>query len=130
MLSEQYEKITKIVVELTTCKKFRGSTDDPIELYIGEHAWELDVPFYDDFEKGKTDTFDLKVPEGMDASWFQYFCLRKKASALKEDDWCFEKIKLTINDKVVYEFGPEEIWLKGAQQTWCAPKFTYGKAGE
>ncbi|NHJ48866.1 MAG: hypothetical protein FK733_13865 [Asgard group archaeon] len=129
-MSKQYEKITKVVLELTTCKKFRASTDDAIEIYIGEHEWDLDVPFYDDFEKGKTDTYDLEVPDGMDSSWFHYFCLRKKAPALKEDDWCLEKIKLTINDKVVYEFGPAEIWLKQVAQSWCAPGFTYGKAGE
>jgi hypothetical protein len=129
-MTEEYEKITKIVLELTTCKKFRGSTDDPIVLYIGSYSWDLDRPHHDDFERGEIDTFDLEIPVGMDSSWFQYLCLRKKAPTTKEDDWCLEKIKLTINDNVVYEFGPEEIWLKHDKTSWCAPGFSYGKSGE
>ncbi|MHA1213383.1 MAG: hypothetical protein ACTSSH_13110, partial [Candidatus Heimdallarchaeota archaeon] len=76
------------------------------------------------------DVFNLKVPFGMNASWFRYLCLRKKTQIMKDDDWCIESVKLIINDKVVYEKDNINVWLKESHTSWCAPEFTYGKAGE
>ena len=62
------EKIKTIQLEITTGSKRRNATDDPVELQIGEHGWILDLPDHDDFEKGRTDTYDLEVPEDMNSS--------------------------------------------------------------
>jgi len=125
-----YEKISKIVLEVTTCTEKRSSTNDPIILFIGDHKWVLDDPAKDDFEKGNIDTFNLKVPFGMDASWFRYLCFRKTTQIVKDDDWCLKKVKLIINDKIVYEKDNINAWLKQDKSSWCASDFKYGKAGE
>ncbi|MHA1462920.1 MAG: PLAT/LH2 domain-containing protein [Candidatus Heimdallarchaeota archaeon] len=131
MADKQYEKIDKIVIELTTCsEKRKSSTDDPVILYTGGHEWDLDKPHYDDFERGKTDSYNLDVPAGMDSSYFRYLCFKKRTRTAKGDDWCLDKIKLTINDKVVYEKDSLNAWLKGEKTSFCAPDFKYGQAGE
>ncbi|NHJ05145.1 MAG: hypothetical protein EAX90_09990 [Candidatus Heimdallarchaeota archaeon] len=126
----EFEKIEKIVVEITTCSDRKSDTNDAIILYVGGHEWALDLPYYDDFEKGKTDVFDLDIPEGMNSSQIRYFCLKKKSHTNKDDDWCLSKIKVTINDKVIYERDKIHHWLKDNELSWCAPDFTYGQAGE
>lgn len=131
MADKEFEKIDKIVIEITTCsEKRRSSTDDPIILYVGGHEWDLDKPHYDDFERGKTDSYDLDVPAGMNESDFRYLCFKKRIQTAKDDDWCLEKIKLMINDKVVYEKDNLNTWLKGEKSSFCAPDFKYGQAGE
>lgn len=130
ILSKEYEKINKIVVELTTGKKRQSSTYDHIELSIGSHKWLLDKPHHHDFEKGKTDIYELDVPEGMDASWFRYFCLIKKTISGGGDDWQLVKLVVKINDNIVYERYDLDVWLKDDKLDWCAPGFDYGRAGE
>lgn len=130
LIMTKYEKITEVELEITTGKKRKNATNDPVEILIGEHGWELDLPDHDDFEKGKTDVYKLEVPDDMDSSWFRYLCLRKKSNIYKDDDWVFVKLKLTINGKVVYEKDNLNAVLKASQERWCAPDFTYGKAGE
>jgi hypothetical protein len=49
-MSKVYEKISKIVIEITTGHERRSSTHDLIQLNIGSHKWDLDKPQYDDFE--------------------------------------------------------------------------------
>jgi len=128
-MSKEYEKINKIVVEITTGSERQSSTDDEVQLTIGSHKWLLDLPQYDDFEKGKKDIFELDVPPGMDASWFRFFCLIKKARG-KDDNWHLVKLTVKINDNVVYEKAGFNVWLKADNPRWCAPGFNYGKAGE
>ena len=128
MLKSEYEKIEKIVIEITTCEERKSATDNPVELYVGGHKWQLDIPKHDEFEKGKTDVFELDVPAGMDSSDFRYLCLRKKTYS-KDDDWCIAKIKLIINDNIVYEQDSLDAWLKEDKTSWCAPGFSYGQAG-
>ena len=124
------EKIEKMVVEITTCSDRRSDTNNLVELYVGGHEWPLDLPYYDDFERGKTDTFDLDIPDGFNSSEIRYFCLKKSTHSGKDDDWCIQKVKVTINGKVVYEKDNIHAWLKDNEQTWCAPGFNYGQAGE
>ena len=128
MLKTKYEKIEKIVIEITTCKERKSDTDNAVELYVGGHKWQLDIAKHDEFEKGKTDVFELDVSAGLNSSDFRYLCLRKKTHT-KDDDWCIEKIKLIINDNVVYEQDSLDAWLKHNKTSWCAPGFTYGAAG-
>ena len=128
-MSKEYEKINKIVIEITTGSERQSSTDDEVQLTIGSHKWLLDLPQYDDFEKGRTDVFELDVPNGMDASWFRFFCLVKKTRA-KDDNWQIVKLIVKINDNIVYEKAGLNAWLKTDNPRWCAPGFNYGKAGE
>ena len=124
-----YEKIESIQLEITTGSKRRNATDDPVELDIGEHEWVLDLPDHDDFEKGRTDVYDLKIPDDMNSSWFRYFCFKKKGDMYKDDDWVFVKLKVTINGKIVYEKDNLNAVLKADRARWCAPEFNFGKAG-
>lgn len=120
------EIINKMKLTMTTGKKWGSSTDDPIRLNIGEHSWDLDHPYCDDFEKGKTDVFDLDIPEGLTSDWFQYFCF-KKDHPIIGDKWLLTGVKLEINDRVIYESGEIEIWFDGSTTQWCVPNFNYGK---
>ena len=126
MSEEQCEIVNKIKLTLKTGKKWGSATDDPVKLYIGDHIWELDNPFCDDFEKGKTDVFDLDIPEGLTSDWFQYFCL-KKEQPLTGDKWLLTGLKVEINDRVIYDSGEIEIWFKGDRTSWCVSDFYYGK---
>ncbi|NHJ39148.1 MAG: hypothetical protein FK731_03885 [Asgard group archaeon] len=129
-MSKTYEKIEKIVIEITTGKKPGSSTDDEIQLNIGSHKWILDKPKHNDFEKGKTDVFELDVPPGMDSSWFRFLCFEKKVRFGRDDPWLLDKIILKVNDQIVFERANINIWIKADNKRWCAPTFSYGKAGE
>jgi hypothetical protein len=114
----------KIII--TTANERKSGTDDPIKLYIGEHSWELDHPFCDDFEKGRTDEFELDIPEGFTSDWFQYLCLKKERD-IKSDKWKLQRIVVEINDRVIYDSDDIDFWFKEGQSTWCARDFNYGK---
>jgi hypothetical protein len=120
------EIIHKMKVTVTTDNKRGSGTDDPIKLYIGEHIWDLDHPYCDDFEKGRTDEFDLDIPEGLTSDWFQYFCLKKERS-IHADKWVLNKIVVEINDRIIYDSGEINFAFVGGQATWCAKDFFYGK---
>ena len=122
--TDMCEIINQMKVTITTSNKRGSGTDDPIRLYIGEYSWELDHPFCDDFEKGKTDDFDL--PEGLTSDWFQYLCL-KKEHAIQADKWILRKFILEINNRIVYDSGELEYAFEGGITTWCAKDFFYGK---
>jgi len=130
MTANKYEPIQEIILEITTGSKRKDATDDAVILDIGGHSWELDLPKYDDFERGKTDHYELAVPEGMDSSWFRFLCFKKKGDLQRDDEWLLAKVKLTINSKVVYEKDNLNALLKVDRNRWCAPDFSYGKAGE
>jgi len=130
MTESKYEQINQIILEITTGGKRKNATDDAVTLDIGGHSWELDLPKHDDFERGQTDRYELEVPKGMDASWFRFLCFKKKGDLSRDDDWLIEKVKLTINGKVVYEKDNLNALLKVDQNRWCAPDFSFGKAGE
>jgi hypothetical protein len=120
------EIISKMKIKVTTAKDRKSGTDDPIKLYIGEHDWELDHPFCDDFEKGRTDEFDLDIPDGFTSDWFQFLCLKKERD-IQSDNWKLQRIVVEINDRVIYDSGDIEFWFKAGQNTWCARDFSYGK---
>lgn len=120
------EKIQKIEFRIKTCDKWRSASDNTVKLYVGDHVWELDHPFCDDFEKGKSDTFELEVPTGMDSTWFHYLCLKKEGDIIG-DRWCLHAVQLKINDKVVYQNDEIEAWFEGGKTSWCAPDFNYGQ---
>ncbi len=120
------EIINKMKVTITTADERGSGTDDPIKLYVGEHTWELDHPFCDDFEKGKTDSFDLDIPEGLTSDWFQYFCIKKEYD-IRSDKWQLRRVILEINDRVIYDSGEMEFWFESGKSTWCAKDFFYGK---
>ncbi|MEA2070868.1 MAG: hypothetical protein U9O98_06205 [Asgard group archaeon] len=126
MSEDQCEIVNSAKVILTTGKKWRSSSDDPVKLYIGEHNWILDHPFCDDFEKGKTDTFELEIPEGLTSDWFQYFCLKKEKS-LGGDKWLLKRVKFEVNGREIYDSGEIDIWFTDGKSSWCAKNFYYGK---
>ncbi|NHJ48093.1 MAG: hypothetical protein FK733_09925 [Asgard group archaeon] len=120
------EIISKMKIIVTTAKDRKSGTDDPIKLYIGEHDWELDHPFCDDFEKGRIDEFDLDIPQGFTSDWFQFLCIKKERD-IKSDNWKLQRVVVEINDRVIYDSGDIEYWFKPGQSTWCAKDFVYGK---
>lgn len=120
------EVINEMSITITTANERGSGTDDPIKLFIGEHTWELNHPFCDDFEKGKTDTFNLDIPQGLTSDWFQYFCIKKEHD-IHSDKWQLRHVILKINDRVIYDSGDLEFWFKAGVSTWCAKDFFYGK---
>ena len=76
-----------------------------------------------------TDIYELDVPQGLDSSWFRFFCLDKKNRG-RDDDWNLVKLVVKINDKIVYEKSDLDVWINAAHPSWCAPGFNYGQAGE
>ena len=129
-MATQYEKIESITITITTGNTKKSATDDSVMLQIGGHKWQIDKPNYDDFEKGKTDSYDLEIPEGMDSSWFRFLCFQKKNLTGKSDDWEMEKVVLMVNGNIVYEKAGLKAWLTFDKPRYCAPGFNYGKAGE
>ncbi|MBN1331237.1 MAG: hypothetical protein JXA54_17345 [Candidatus Heimdallarchaeota archaeon] len=124
--TDMCEIINQMKVTITTSNKRGSGTDDPIKLYVGDYAWDLDHPFCDDFEKGRTDEFELDIPKGMTSDWFQYFCL-KKEHTIRSDNWILSRVVVEINNRIIYDTGEIEFNFSGGKNTWCARDFFYGK---
>ena len=122
---DKCEIINKIKLTITTSNKRGSGTDDPIKLYIGEHFWELKHPFCNDFEKGKTDVFNLDVPENMTSDWFQYFCMKKDVAV--KGKWILSRVKFEVNGRLIYDSGKIDYVFARGKTTWCAKDFFYGK---
>jgi hypothetical protein len=57
----------------------RGSgTDNAVYFDVGPWAWKLNKPFHNDFERGRTDRFSLKVPAGFALRDILWLRLHKK----------------------------------------------------
>ncbi len=49
-------------VKITTANTTWAGTDDTVKIHLGGKSWKLDNAWRNDFERGKTDTFDYLKP--------------------------------------------------------------------
>ena len=56
------EPIRRLIVDIRTADERFAGTDDPVMLSIGGYSFPLDNPSRDDFERNRTDRFDLTLP--------------------------------------------------------------------
>lgn len=57
--------IHKLEVRIDTRDNRGGGTDNAVYFDIGPLAWRLDKARHNDFERGRSDTYELKKPEGV-----------------------------------------------------------------
>jgi hypothetical protein len=99
--------IRKLEVRIKTRSNRGAGTDNAVYFDIGPISWKLGKAFHNDFEKGATDTYKLKIPDGVhltkaDILWYR---LHKKGllgyAGLKDGfdgAWHPESVTLIVND--------------------------------
>lgn len=99
--------IQKLEVRITTGKERGAGTDDAVYFDIGPLGWKLGKAFHNDFERGSTFTYELKIPDGVhltteDILWYR---LHKKGifgytgfGDGVDGAWHPESISLIVND--------------------------------
>src|SRR5687768_13729220 len=71
-------KISTLAVKVTTRDRRGAGTDNAVYFDVGPWSWRLNNRWRNDFERGRTDTFNLKVPEGFAADDILWLRLHKK----------------------------------------------------
>ena len=108
---EQDAMVDAVKVSIKTADKWWAGTNDDIFFkifYAGENnksyyiKTELDTSWHDDFERGDTDTFIIKLPKSIPLKKFSHFELYKKGS----DDWTIKSVIVQrLSGGVPFPFG-------------------------
>ena len=80
-------------VRISTGRRRYSQTDDAVYLDVGTREWLLDNIARDDFERGRTDDFDLTVHDGMQRSDIRKIGLRKAGT----NGWRPERVRVFLN---------------------------------
>ena len=121
------QNIKKLTVEITTGDVTFAGTDDPVQLNIGGHSFQLDNPNRDDFERNRTDTFELELPgPGLDLTVLSQ--LEPMLSIVKLQDsffgggWNLRGVKISDqNANTIYSNSTISKWLSGSPDNiWSA----------
>lgn len=76
--NDERAAIHTLVLQITTENQRGAGTDNAVYFDVGPWAWRLNKRFRNDFERGRTDTFPLKVPAGFALSDIIWLRLHKK----------------------------------------------------
>lgn len=126
------QAVTSLLVETKTSNVQWANSNAEIYFDIGTREWRLDDPARDDFERNRTDTFNLQELGDLRMSDIRKIALRHTG----EDGWLPESIKVYVNDpqksNAPYYEGSIQMWLDGGQGAnlpnqngphWEAPDF-------
>ena len=100
--------INRLEVRIKTRRNRGAGTDNAVYFDIGPIGWKLGKAFHNDFEKGASDTYELKIPAGVKLTTgdIQWSRLHKKGlfgyTGLKDGfdgAWYPESITLVVNDR-------------------------------
>jgi hypothetical protein len=120
--SDKPVKVETLAVQITT-RNLRGAgTDNAVYFDVGPWAWRLNSFSRNDFERGHTDTFDLKVPEGFDVNDIVWLRLHKKGlfgvTGMRDGfagAWHPERITLFVNG---IEYASTEVKQRLNSRYW------------
>ncbi len=85
--------VTSLIVKIKTMSNSDSATDDDVYFGIGTREWMLDNANRNDFERGKTDTFNLQGLGGLQEEDIRRIRLRKTGT----NGWRPESIKIYVN---------------------------------
>lgn len=88
-------------------------------LTLAGRNWNLDNEGRDDFERGRTDNFELDPLTGLHVSDIRSVRIHKSPDGFA-GGWRLHGVKLTVNGSVVFDNQSIDRWLEDDNRTWSA----------
>lgn len=110
--------LSNIRIILRTGTASGAGTDMDLFLRINDRTrFEFPYGTFDDFERGRNDTYTFALPEGTTLNDLQYIQLEKKGGG----SWQFGGIRVEMNDLLIYRNDSVNLWMNKDSETWRAP---------
>ncbi len=111
-------------VRLRTGNKDGAGTDMDLHLRISDQI-RLEFPYgdFDDFERGRNDYYDFKVPKGMNVGHIQYLQLEKSGGG-RNHEWLLGGIHVMVNGARIFSNDSIERWFRQKNESYRLPGFT------
>jgi hypothetical protein len=121
------EPLTSLRVEVRTSDVANAGTDDDVYLRInGTQRFQLDKDGYDDFERGRRDTYsapiDAAFAAGLSVGDIERIQVEKSPDG-SYGGWKLGGVKVVANGRVIYANDAVERWLEDSSRTWTAAGF-------
>ena len=111
--------VSRLRVKITTGDVTWAGTDDDVTLTLAGRSWDLDNPDRDDFERGRTDTFDLDPGIGLYRSAIASVRIHKSPDGIA-GGWRLKGVEVIVNGSTIYTSQSINRWLEDDQRTWSA----------
>ena len=111
--------VSRLRVKITTADVTWAGTDDDVTLTLAGRSWDLDNPDRDDFERGRTDTFDLDPGIGLYRSAIASVRIHKSPDGIA-GGWRLKGVEVIVNGSTIYSNQSINRWLEDDQRTWSA----------
>jgi len=111
--------VSRLRVKITTADVTWAGTDDDVTLTLAGRSWNLDNPDRDDFERGRTDTFDLDPGIGLYRSAIASVRIHKSPDGIA-GGWRLKGVEVIVNGSTIYNNQSINRWLEDDQRTWTA----------
>ena len=111
--------VSRLRVKITTADVTWAGTDDDVTLTLAGRSWDLDNPDRDDFERGRTDTFDLDPGIGLYRSAIASVRIHKSPDGIA-GGWRLKGVEVIVNGSTIYNNQSINRWLEDDQRTWSA----------
>ncbi|MGH2386194.1 MAG: PLAT/LH2 domain-containing protein [Candidatus Limnocylindria bacterium] len=111
--------VSRLRVKITTADVTWAGTDDDVTLTLAGRSWDLDNPDRDDFERGRTDTFDLDPDIGLYRSAIASVRIHKSPDGIA-GGWRLKGVELIVNGSTIYTNQSINRWLEDDHRTWSA----------
>lgn len=111
--------VTSLRVLITTADESWAGTDDDVTLTLAGQSWNLDNSSHDDFERGRTDSFDLDPGTGLYVSDIHSVRVRKSPDGFA-GGWKLGGIRIVANGGTIYDNQAINRWLEDDDRSWSA----------
>ncbi|MGY2033398.1 PLAT/LH2 domain-containing protein [Nocardia gipuzkoensis] len=111
--------VNSLRVKITTGDLARAGTDDDVTLTLAGRSWELDNVDRDDFERGRTDTFDLDPGPGLYGGDIHSVRIHKSRDGAA-GGWRLKGVEVIVNGTTIFTNQSIDKWLENDDRTWTS----------
>lgn len=111
------EIINMLKIKVTTADVAWAGTDDNVKIYLGGRSWNLDNTGRDDFERGRTDTFELDPGPNLYKSMISSIRIHKSPDGIA-GGWKLKGLKIYVNGNMIYNKQNINKWLEDNDRDW------------
>jgi len=109
--------VNELIVKVTTADVSWAGTDDDVTFYMGGRSWNLDNPWLNDFERGRTNTFRLDPGVGLYRSMLNTIRIHKSPDGIA-GGWKLKGLQIFINGTRIYNNQSINKWVEDNDRDW------------
>jgi len=109
--------VNQLKVKVTTANVLWAGTDDDVTIYLGGRSWNLDNPWRNDFERGRTDTFDLDPGPSLYRGMLSSIRIHKSPDGIA-GGWKLKGLQIYVNGTRIYNNQNINKWLEDNDRDW------------